>query len=126
MGIPTGKFKGKDRCEWFEGKFAVICHSDGSGPMGEVKGLGILGYDPMTKIYTYYSVDSTGMTMTTVPRGKVDGKTWTYNDQAEMGGMTIKSRFIMVETSATSYTFKWEIEGEDGWKTVMDGVARKG
>ena len=70
--------------------------------------------------------DSTGMAMTTVPRGKVDGKTWTYNDEAEMGGMTIKNRFIMVETSATSYTFKWELEGPDSWKTVMDGVARKG
>src|SRR5262245_49191390 len=29
---PGGKTTGTDRCEWFEGKFAVICHSDGKGP----------------------------------------------------------------------------------------------
>jgi hypothetical protein len=59
----------KDTCEWHEGRFAVICRSEGTGPMGPTKGLGILSYSPEEKVYTYYGTDSSGMmTMTTIPR----------------------------------------------------------
>jgi hypothetical protein len=66
------------------------------------------------------------MTMTTVPRGKVEGKTWMYNDESTMGGATIKSRYTIVETSESSYTFKWEMQGEDGqWMTIIEGQGRR-
>jgi hypothetical protein len=125
MGMPAGDFTGKDHCEWFEGKFSVECRSEGNGPAGPVKGIGILGYSPMEGVYTYYGIDSTGMAMTTIPRGRVDGKTWVYDDEAKMGDTTVKNRYTMVETSATSYTFKWEVEGPDGWMTVMQGTSKK-
>ena len=126
MEMPTGKFTGSDHCEWFDGNFAVVCKSEGNGPMGETKGLGIMSYSPMAGVYTYYGTDSTGMAMTTIPLGKVDGKTWVYDDEAKMGDETVKNRYVIVETSATSYTFKWEIEGPDGWTTVMSGATKKG
>lgn len=127
LGMPSGKFSGKDSCDWFEGKFSVVCHSEGDGPMGASKGIGIMSYSPMDGVYTYYGTDSIGMTMTTIPLGKVDGKTWVYDDEAEMGGITLKNRYTIVETSDSSYTFKWEIEGEGGeWMTVMHGRNTKG
>jgi len=125
MGMPAGKFSGKDHCEWFEGKFAVVCKSEGKGPMGATKGIGIMSYSATDGVYTYYGTDSTGMAMTTVPRGRVDGKTWVYDDETEMDGKSIKNRYTMVETSATSYTFEWEVEGPDGWTTVLKGVTKK-
>jgi hypothetical protein len=126
MGMPSGKFTGSDNCEWFDGKFSVVCKSTSKGPMGETKGLGIMSYSSMEGVYTYYGTDSTGMAMTTVPKGKVDGKTWVYDDEAKMGDETVKNRYTIVEKSATSYSFKWEVQGPDGWMTVMSGVTKKG
>lgn len=123
---PGGKMTMTDTCEWLEGKFAVVCHSQGKGPMGAVKSVGIMGYSPEEKVYTYYSADSTGMTMTTVPRGTVQGETWTYTDESMMGGQKVKSRFTMVTQSPTAYTFKFETQGADGkWMSVMEGKATK-
>jgi hypothetical protein len=123
---PGGKMTGSDRCEWFEGKFAVVCHNEGKGPMGPVKGLGILSYSPEEKVFTYYGTDSSGMTMATVAKGTVQGDTWTYTDESKMGGKTINGRYIIKVLSPTSYNFKWEMQGEGGqWTTMMEGKSTK-
>ncbi|HEY6106384.1 MAG TPA: DUF1579 family protein, partial [Anaeromyxobacteraceae bacterium] len=49
--MPTGKFSATDTCEWFEGKFAVVCKSQGKGPSGPTRGLGIMGYSAAEKVY---------------------------------------------------------------------------
>jgi len=123
---PGGKMKMKDHCEWFEGKFAVVCHNEGTGPLGPMKGIGILSYNAEEKVYTYYGVDNTGMTMMSVPRGTVNGKTWTYTGEDKMQGQVIKSRYTVQEVSPTSYTFKWEMQGEGGaWLTIAEGTSKK-
>lgn len=123
---PAGKVTSTDACEWFEGGFAVICRNEGKGPMGPVKGIGIMGYDAAQKVYTYYGVDSTAMVMTSVPRGTVQGDTWTYTDESMMGSQTVKSRYVLKVLSPTSYSFKWETQGPDGkWATIMEGTSRK-
>src|SRR5688572_10172930 len=43
---PGGKFTATDTCEWFEGRFSVICRSEGKMPTGPSKSIGILGYNP--------------------------------------------------------------------------------
>src|SRR5262245_56884111 len=93
--MPAGAMTGTSKCEWFDGKFAVVCHEASSSPMGKSTGLGIMSYSADAGAYTYYGTDSSGMMiMTTVPLGKVDGKTWTYNDEMEAGWSTVKSRYI--------------------------------
>jgi len=117
---PGGKMTSSDNCDWFDGHFAVICHSEGKSPMGSSKSLGILSYSPEEKVYTYYSVDNTGMTMATVPHGTVQGSTWTYTDEGMMGGKKMKSRVTIKEDSPTAYTFTMEMQGPDGkWMPVM-------
>ena len=124
--MPAGKITSSERCEWFEGKFAVVCLSEAQGPIGPVKGIGIMSYSPELKVHTYYGTDSSGMTMTTIPRGKVEGNTWVYNDESMMGGKMVKSRYTIMITSDTSYDFKWELQGLDGqWSTVMEGKGKK-
>ena len=49
---PGGKFTTSDTCEWWEGKYSVICRSEGKMPMGPSKSLGILGYNTEEKVYT--------------------------------------------------------------------------
>jgi hypothetical protein len=124
--MPGGKFETKDDCRWFDGGFAVVCDSEGRGPMGKMKGLGIMSYSAEDKTYTYYGLDNMGMTMSTVPKGTVEGSTWTYHDESRMGGMNVKSRYVLEQVSATSYTFKWEMQGDDGsWQTIMQGKSTK-
>ena len=123
---PGGKMTMTETCTWFEGKFVVVCHSEGKGPMGPVKGLAIMGYSNEDKTYTYYGADSMGMTSSTVPRGALQDGTWTYTDEATMGGQKVKSRFTMKVQSPTAYTFSWETQGPDGkWMSVMEGKANK-
>ena len=123
---PAGKVTSTDTCEWFQGGFAVICNSQGTGPTGPSKGIGVMGYSADQKMYTYFGVDNTAMAMTTIPKGTVQGDTWTYNDEGTMGGQPYKSRFILKIASPTSYTFKWETLGPDKkWMPVMEGTSTK-
>ncbi len=123
---PGGKMTMSDACEWFQGGFAVVCKSEGTTPMGPMKGLGIMGYNADEKVFTYYGVDSSPMNMASVPKGTIQGDTWTYNDEAMMGGKKIKSRFVLKIASPTSYSFKWEMEeGPEKWATVMEGMSTK-
>lgn len=60
------------------------------------------------------------MTMASVPKGKVQGKTWVYTDESTMGGQKVKSRVTIEEESPTAYTFRMEFQGPDGqWMTAM-------
>ena len=123
---PGGKVKSVDTCEWFDGRFTIVCRYDGTGPMGAMKGMGIIGYSPDIKAYTYYAFDNSGMAMTTVPRGTVKGDTWTYTDESQMGGVNFKSRVTLKEVSPTSYTFLMEVQAPDGkWLPMMESKLTK-
>lgn len=123
---PGGKTSSMDACEWFEGKFAVVCRYEGKGPTGPMKGIGIMGYSADQKVYTYYGLDNTAMTMTSVARGTISGDVWTYTDEAVVGGQKIASRYILTITSPDTYTFKWEMRGADGkWSTVGEGKSTR-
>lgn len=123
---PGGKISSTDNCTWFDGGFAVICHSDGKTPMGPSKSIGILGYSTEEKAYTYYGLDNSMMAMTTVPRGTLQGDTWTYTDESMMGGQKVKSRVVIKELSPTAYTFTMEVQGPDGkWAPMMESKSTK-
>ena len=123
---PGGKITGKDTCEWFEGKFSVICRSEGKSPMGPMRSIGILSYSPEEKVYTYYGTDNSGMVMTSVAKGTVKGDTWIYTDEGMMGGQKMKSRVTIKEVSPTVQTFVMEIQGADGkWVPMMESKGTK-
>ena len=119
---PAGKISSVDTCEWFDGHFSVICRSEGKSPTGAaMKSIGIIGYSPEEKVYTYYGVDNSGMAMTSIPRGTVQGDTWTFTDESMMGGQKVKSRVTIKELSPTSQSFTMEMQGSDGkWMPLME------
>jgi Protein of unknown function (DUF1579) len=123
---PGGKFTGTSKCDWFEGRFTVVCNTVGTTPTGPSKGIDILGYSSEEKVYTYYGVDNSGMVMATVPRGTVKGDTWTFTDESMMGGKKVKTRVTIKELSPSAYTFKMDAPGADGkWATVMESKSTK-
>jgi hypothetical protein len=124
--MPAGKYTSSDSCDWFQGGFAVVCHSEGGGPMGPMKSVGIMGYSAEDKVYTYYGIDNSGMVPTSVSKGSVQGDTWTYTDESKMSGKLVKSRYTIKQLTPASYTFKWEMQGEGGaWSTLMEGKSTK-
>jgi hypothetical protein len=94
--------------------------------MGPSKSIGILGYSTEDKAYTYYGVDNSGMTMSSVPKGTLKGDTWTYTDEGTMGGQKYKSRVIIKEVSPKEYNFRMDMQGPDGkWVTAMESKNTK-
>ena len=57
--------------------------------MGPTKAIGTLGFSTAEKVYTYYGLDNGPMAMTSVARGTIKGKTWTYLDESTMDGKTM-------------------------------------
>lgn len=123
---PGGKVSSTEKCEWFQGGFSVVCHSDGQCPMGPMKSLGIIGYSAEDTAYTYYATDNSGMTMSTVPHGTLQGDTWTYLDDSMMGGKKVKSRVVIKELSPSQYTFAMDMQAPDGkWNRMMESKYTK-
>jgi hypothetical protein len=123
---PGGKMTETEKCEWMEGGFFLVCHSDfKSAAVGNGSGVSFMGYSADDKAYTYRAFNSWGEF--TDSKGSLDGDTWTWTSDEKMGGMTMKGRFTVKITSSTSYNFTFEMS-QDGtkWTTVMDGKATKG
>lgn len=122
---PGGKMTETEKCEWMDGGFFLVCHSDFKGVMGGGTGVSYMGYSTDDKTYTYREFNSWGEFDDS--KGSVDGDTWTWTSDEKMGGQAMKGRFTMKVTSPTSYTFSFEMS-QDGtkWTTVMDGKATKG
>jgi len=121
---PGGKMTSKGEAHWMEGKFFLVMHSKFTGAMGDGMALAVMGYDPEKKVYTYNDYDSMGQAGRST--GTVDGDTWTWTSDENMGGQSFKGRYTMKVLSPTSYTFQYEMS-KDGtnWTTVMDGKATK-
>src|SRR2546430_7131255 len=56
---PAGKFTSTDHATML-GDFFVVIHSDGQGPLGNMKTLATMAYDSKEKIYTYDEYNSMG------------------------------------------------------------------
>ena len=121
---PGGKMTEIEKCDWMDGGFFLVCHTDFKSSMGDGAGISILGYSADDKAYTYREYNSWGESMES--KGSVDNDTWTWTNDEKMGGTIMKGRFTMKLLSPTSYTFTFEMS-QDGtkWTTVMDGKATK-
>jgi uncharacterized protein DUF1579 len=121
---PAGKVTETEKCEWMEGDFYLVCHTDFKTTMGNGSGISVLGYSAEDKGYTYREFNSWGEF--TDSKGSVDGDNWIWTSDEKMGGTMVKGRFTMKITSPTSYDFTFEMS-QDGtkWTTFMDGKATK-
>jgi hypothetical protein len=116
LGYFVGQWKttnpaGSHTCEWFDGRFQVICRSEN----GTQKELVILGYSPQARGYTRYNIGSAGENA--FATGTLDGKTWRWQGETR-GGATPKIDFSWTETTQDSYTWK-VTQTSDGKSTVL-------
>jgi len=120
---PGGKMITTDHTQMMPGAFFAVTHTDGKGAMGELHELAVMGYDAEAKVYTYDSYSNFGEQEHF--KGTVQGDTWTWTSEGNMGGKTVKMRFIAKEVSPTMYTMKLEMTTGADWATVMEGKATK-
>jgi len=122
---PGGKMSEDEKCDWMDGGFYVICHTQfKSANSGNGTALSVFGYSPEDKVYTYKEFNSWGETMES--RGAVEGDTWTWNSDEKMGDKSMKGRFTMKFSSPTSYSFTYEMSSDGAkWTLVVDGKATK-
>jgi hypothetical protein len=120
---PAGKFTGTSTCEWFEGRYHVVCKGTGTGPTGQVSDLGFVGYSAQRKVYTYNAINSTGIAPEAT--GTKQGTTWTWNFSPTIKGEKVQGRFTIVETSPTEYAFKEELRQGGKWMTTEEGKSTK-
>lgn len=81
---PAGKVTGTDQNEILSGGFFLVMHSEGKGPMGELKELEVIGYDAEEKVYIYHGFNNFGEAETY--RGTVQGDTWTWTSESRLVG----------------------------------------
>lgn len=117
---PGGKFTFTETCEWYDGNFALICHSEGKVGEGAFKGLSVMSYDLAEKTYIYFETNTIGENV--FSRGSVAGDTWTWNNQSTMNGKPTRARFTLKQVSPDTATFTFEMAGgDDPLKLVMEG-----
>jgi hypothetical protein len=107
------------------GNFFVERRYDGKSPMGEYKGLEILGYDAAKKTYTFNGFDNSGMmgsgTMT------VSGTTWTTTGTGTMAGTAFHDRCTLAfADGGKTLNVKCEmsLDGKK-WAPSIEGKATK-
>src|ERR1700683_1511124 len=57
---PGGSLTESEKCEWMEGGFSLVCHTDYKSSMGNGVGISVMGYSADDKVYTYREFGSTG------------------------------------------------------------------
>jgi len=122
---PGGKMTETEANKWMDGDFFLQCNVEfKSTNMGNGTGVAYMGYNSDEKVYTYDAFNSMGEAEHS--KGTLDGDTWNWASEDKMGGMKMKTHFIIKTLSPTSYTFKFDMS-QDGttWNTVMEGKATK-
>src|SRR5262245_32143735 len=114
------RFTRSESCQWFDGRFHLICRSEAAAGAGVVSGESIIGYDAEAKNYTFYFISSTGTSV--FMRGTVAGAVWTWIGELRVGGELMKARTTITDQSADAYVFKMEGSFGDGpWILLEEG-----
>lgn len=120
----AGPFTSTEHSEWVPGSFFVETHSSMKSPMGNIRGMRVMEYNPADKTYTYNAYNSLGEHQIAV--GHVKGNVWNWTAEEKLNGATVNGRYTITLVSPTSYTFKSEVSTPSGaWSTVMEGKATR-
>jgi hypothetical protein len=121
---PGGKVTWTETCDWFDGHFHLVCKSSGTFPTGKRAGMHVFGYDAGPGAYLYFNIDSTGAFDIAV--GSVTEDAWTFASERPVNDEVVRSRYVLRPVSATSMTFTYETQHDDGpWTLLMQGGAKK-
>lgn len=122
---PGGAITGSETCEWFEGRFQLVCRQKGTGPKGPGTGMSVMGYDLTRKAYTYHAISSHGDNI--FIRGTTtDGKVWTWVDETTVDGKPMKVQVTITQQSPSAYGVRVEAAMDNGpMMLIEEGTSTK-
>ena len=122
---PAGKMTWTETCDWFEGRYQLVCKSTADTPRGKLVSMSTLGWDPEAAAYLYHSIDSGGGSQ--LAEGSVtSGGQWTFGSERAMGEQVIRSRYTIDHPTPTTMKFTFEMQRTSGgWTLVTEGSSEK-
>jgi ketosteroid isomerase-like protein len=122
--IPAGKMSANLDSQWFSGGSQLVCLYNIMYSNGPVQELSVYGYDPETKAYWNYDLDSTGFNSV----GQVvfkDGS-WTHVWSFKVGGKPVRLRLVLSDITPNGCAWKNDYSMAGGpWTPVAEGKATK-
>ena len=110
----------REKCDWFEGRFMIVCNTESKGRDGGVtKSMSFIGYLPEEDVVTYHGFNSRGRNET--QRGGFKGTTFWVEGEARDGGKKVKSRVTITPKADGTFTLLAE-SSTDGGPWVADGT----
>lgn len=117
----AGKTTGTTSCEWFDGRFHLVCRGEFTEADGtKATQMEIIGYSKTERVYERFHVDSAGGSSRAT--ATLDGKTWRWNGTATLDGKKTRFDFPVTQTSQDSYTSKVTMTPEGGTPMVLEEV----
>lgn len=114
---PAGKVTSVDTFAWMPGGFFMTHHWDWRQGAAEIKGMEVLGYDSHNKGYTSRFFDNLGSSGSW--KATVQGNTWTWTGDTEVGGKPLKERCTTIVANPDAFTSKCEYS-PDGSKWLIN------
>jgi hypothetical protein len=109
---PARKWSGAYSYEWLPGEFFLLRRLESNFSDGvTVKSVQVFGYDPESKMYTSYAVNSRGGS--NLRRLTLTKDTWTTIGEQTAGGKTFKTRTTLKLHTPDAFDYKQEYS-EDG------------
>jgi len=122
--MPTGKISATLDCQWFIGGSQLVCLYKIVYPNGPVQELSVYGYDPETKAYWNYDMDSTGLNG--FGNVVIQEDVWTHVWDFKVGGQAVKMRLVFSDVTPTACTWKnYYSMGGGPWTPIAEGTATK-
>jgi len=116
---PGGRMNLTQTCDWFSGGFSLVCHTDTSGFMGDIKTLTIITYDSDAKQYTHFELNSVGYAESAM--GTYNAGVWTFVRESKNAGKTFKIRSTIKLPTVDSALMTSEISVDGGpWSPIME------
>lgn len=100
-----GTYSGTETCEWFAGRFHVVCRRGIKGLLPN-SGHSMLSYDPVEKAYTLHTINSLGVQV--ILKGAPAAGVWRWSGDLNVGERPIKVRLTMTPQSPSAMTYLME------------------
>jgi Protein of unknown function (DUF1579) len=112
-----------EACEWFTGRYHLICRREGKGPQGTIAGQSIMTWDSSAKAYALVGINSNGASV--LVHGTPAGNVWTWTGSLDIAGRALKVRLTTTTQSPSSYTFSIEGSIDGKWVPLESGRGTK-
>jgi hypothetical protein len=116
-GKVIGKVDAVDTYEWLPGEYAMIHYADSRMGELQIKGVEILGYDPVRKAYFGPFFDNQGSAGW--EEISLDGDTWTWKGENVMGVRYHRCKAVFQNEKTIKAIHEHSEDGEK-WKKWMD------